>query len=465
MLAFVGVGVGAAQWASWPYTVDDAFVLARYARRIAGGLGYTMREGPPTDGLTGPVGVIVPALASSFGGDPLLAAKIVGAASSLVGAAVIVARAASVSRAMGWITAATIVACGWIAIWSVAGLETGIATCLFCVVGAEVFVAEGEARARRGASTLILLAVIPWLRPELTIAAAGLALWAHLQGDDRARGWIGGVALGVGVLSVALFRLALFGSPLPMSVLAKPAELTHGLSYAARSTIVLGALLWPLGVAIARRLPGAWIVLAHVIAVVFAGGDWMPGLRLIVPILPFVALVIAEPLAELLSRRRGVGLALLAVGLIVPAVLSGLGIARARSSAEYRARSDIAQTLREVGGPVALVDVGAFAYPDLDVIDLGGITDPEVARSDGGHLDKRVSETWLRARSPRALLLHSRVPSPRRWRRPPALARGPSGRRARRPDALGDRPLPRPERPRLRPGHLLRRPRVRVSHR
>src|SRR5207248_268281 len=44
------------------------------------------------------------------------------------------------------------------------------------------------------------------------------------------------------------------------------------------------------------------------------------------------------------------------------------------------------------------------------VIDLAGITDPEIARLPGGHLSKLVSAELLQNRAPDALLLHSSSP-------------------------------------------------------
>ncbi|MBZ0115678.1 MAG: hypothetical protein K8H88_01695, partial [Sandaracinaceae bacterium] len=52
-LAALGVVIVAAL--AWPFTIDDAFVTARYAERLARGQGYTMNDGPPTDGVTGPL--------------------------------------------------------------------------------------------------------------------------------------------------------------------------------------------------------------------------------------------------------------------------------------------------------------------------------------------------------------------------------------------------------------------------
>jgi hypothetical protein len=68
----------------------------------------------------------------------------------------------------------------------------------------------------------------------------------------------------------------------------------------------------------------------------------------------------------------------------------------------------IARRLARDASRVALVDIGFLGYASgIEVIDLGGITNTEVSRMRGGHLDKHVSSEWLSARRPDAVLLHS----------------------------------------------------------
>jgi hypothetical protein len=59
---------------------------------------------------------------------------------------------------------------------------------------------------------------------------------------------------------------------------------------------------------------------------------------------------------------------------------------------------------------VATVDIGYLAYRGgVEVVDLGGLTEPAVARLPGGHLDKWVRPGFLAARDPDCVLLHSSV--------------------------------------------------------
>ena len=58
---------------------------------------------------------------------------------------------------------------------------------------------------------------------------------------------------------------------------------------------------------------------------------------------------------------------------------------------------------------IAALDVGwVGAASDADVIDLAGVTDPEVAFLPGGHTSKRIPRAWLFAREPSAIVLLSK---------------------------------------------------------
>src|SRR5687768_15820948 len=65
---------------AWPYTVDDAFITARYARNWLAGAGYAMNPGQPSDGVTGPLWLLPHLVAIRLGLDPIASAKLTGLA-------------------------------------------------------------------------------------------------------------------------------------------------------------------------------------------------------------------------------------------------------------------------------------------------------------------------------------------------------------------------------------------------
>lgn len=411
--AVVGLGI-----AAWPFTVDDAFIVARYAHNLAHGGGWAMNPGTPTDGVTGPLWVLPLALASALGLDPVVVAKGLGLACAAAAAALAVA---SVGRRQGGEVAAPVAAAvlavqGTLAWWGVAGLGTGLSALL--LLGA-ILGATGRPRARP-VWTGACLAALAWLRPEL--AAAGAVLVAALLWRDRRAGVVALTVAVAGVIAVVALRLALFGHPLPLSFSAKPADPGQGLPYVARGLVVLTGVLGGAGAAVAvwrgrrgDRVIGL-VVLAHLLAIVVAGGDWMPGFRMLVPVLPPYAMLVGVGTAYLWRTRdrwrRALAIAAVVAACTVPildvfAQLPAIRAAGAHREDEGRA---LAVWLGAHADRVALVDVGFIPWASgVEVIDLAGLTDPQVARAQGGHVAKRIDPGWLAAREPDAIVLHSAV--------------------------------------------------------
>lgn len=390
-LAVIALGL-----AAWPYTVDDAYVVSRYARRLATGLGWTFVDGPPTDGVTGPLWMLPAWLGEMLG----LGAPVLQKATGLAAAA---AGAWWLARHAGWPAALVLATQSTLAIWGVAGLETGAAVLLGAVAAVA---ARPGARGRRSEWQLgASLGLLAWVRPELAPFAAVLLV---AKGSRRA--WALAASL---ALALIVFRVAMFGSPWPLPMLAKPADLGSGATYVARAVIFTTGLAGlPLAFFGARQRGRALglAIVAQLLTLAVAGGDWMPGWRLVAPLLPGYALLCAAgyrtfPACSRVPRWY-LGLACLAglldAGVQLPAVRDA-GAAR-------RAAAPLAA---EVGAleSVALVDVGYLTWrSDVHVFDLGGITEPVVARAEGGHLDKAIPLGWLAEEPPEVVLVHASVP-------------------------------------------------------
>jgi hypothetical protein len=412
--------------ASWPFTVDDAFITARYAQRIVDGAGYTMRDGPPTDGVTGPLG-LVPGLIGALFGDPIFAAKFVGLVCGALAAALAVRWAARRSTASGAVACAIVSVGPVLGAWSIAGLETGIATLAMTIAvlsaideqssrrGAVLPRGVGSLReiaVSRGARCGASIAALAWLRPEL--APACLVILAALALHDRRAAWIAASIALIGVISIVAFRVAMFGTPMPLSALAKPGDLALGAGYLGRGAVIALGGGGVIAVIIAARIgrEGRVIALAlaaHAIAIVLAGGDWMPGFRLFAPVLPAYAIAAALAIVHL-GKLRG---AILCAGcVVIPALVTVIEIPRIRDAGAARDEGGAALArVLSAHRRVALVDVGYAIYTSgAEPIDLAGITDPEIGALAGDHLDKPIDESWLRAQRPDAIVLHSSRP-------------------------------------------------------
>jgi hypothetical protein len=417
---------------AWPYTVDDAFIVARYASRLAGGRGYTFNDGSATDGVTGPLWLLPGVIASLAHLEPVWAAKSLGLACMALACGLLVKRLSRRARGTTYAcSAAALFACQpELGGWGVAGLETGAATLV--LTGAWLTLTARPSLSRRvflGA----LLGVLPWLRPEL-LAASGVILITAAWRLGWARASPVFALSALGLLSLIAFRWRTFGSVVPLAYHAKQGSLRHGIEYGARGVVLVLGVFGAFLIVRAWRV-GRWddrvgtiVFVVHTIAVVLAGGDWMPGFRLFVPVLPIaigviaVGLVRPEPRLEprrprdsvLTKRWEGYGRLACAV-----AAMAVLSIDLATRIPEWRAAGlsreiagrELATRLRQSARRVALVDIGYLSYASgVEAIDLGGITDPEIGHLPGGHLAKAVPDSLLSARAPDALILHSAQP-------------------------------------------------------
>ncbi|HET8939783.1 MAG TPA: hypothetical protein VFN67_40365 [Polyangiales bacterium] len=412
-------GVALVGVCAWPYTVDDSYIVARYALRLSRGEGYTWNPGPATDGVTGPAWLVPGWLAAAGGYDPVIAAKVVGLCCAALAAYICIA--AQQTRARGtqlaWIAGFLLVCQPSVGGSGSSGLETGAATlALTCAAQAALATPKPSIASLGGA-----IALLAWLRPELAASCAVFLTIATVRAGFR-RAWGAWVIAACSALAVCLFRWRISGSFLPMAWHAKAGTLQDGWAYALRAVAVLtgmtGMALAAAGVALGqfRERARAWALLAHFGAVVLAGGDWMPGFRLWVPLFPQYAALAAVGSEHLwrrggIARWLGTGAFLVACG--VPLLDLALRIPEWRNAGKSRETvgAAIARELRGHEERVALVDIGYIGYASgATTIDLAGLTDPAVAAFPGGHLAKRITPEWLEAQAPDALLLHSSLP-------------------------------------------------------
>jgi hypothetical protein len=288
-------------------------------------------------------------------------------------------------------------------------METAIATML------ATFAALLGARPRVAALLAGLAAAI---RPEMAPWACALAVGLTVAADHDASRWGGGVARWIEAVAIAigpftlcaLVRTLVWGRPAPLALLAKPSDIEHGLAYAGAAVIVtLVPVLLLAPVALARQPRALAIALAglvQVVAIAVVGGDWMPYARLIVPVVPslvYAAALISRDAHPAATASRAVVAVALGVALIARGGTSGRKVGPDREALIEAARPMLAGAER-----VAALDIGwVSAATDADIVDLAGLTDPEVATLPGGHTSKRVDARFLLAREPDTLLVYA----------------------------------------------------------
>jgi hypothetical protein len=419
--AAVAVAAAGALWL-WPFTIDDAAIPVRYARHLAQGVGYRFNAGGPvTDGVTPlPWAFLLWPLAHGSPLAVLARAKAFGLGAWLLTAA---GWGAAVGRSGAPARAKTVALAGLavsvpVAAHAVTGMETALATSLATAAS----LLHGRPRAASG-----LAGLAASLRPEMTpwaLAVALLFAWDAPSPPGRSRRLgveCASLALGPFV-ACALARLAAFGSPAPLSLLAKPSDIGRGAAYAVAAALVsVGPLLALSPVAAAReRGPGRALAIAggvHLVAVAVAGGDWMPYGRLVAPIVPsllYAAVLLWSHVNGIVATIR----AAIALAIGIRTVAFAAPLARQTGPDREELERQVAPLL--VGaGRVAAVDIGWLsAATEGDIIDLAGVTDPDVAALGGGHTSKRIDGSFLLAKDPDALVLYAETSSLplERWR-------------------------------------------------
>jgi hypothetical protein len=394
----------------WGFTVDDALISVRYARHLANGFGYRFNiDGPSTDGVTPlPWAFLLAPFAHADALTVLARARCVGLGAWL-GAAAAWGVAVKRAPAAWWAKGIASVVLGLsapLAAHAVSGMETGLAIALATIASltsARPLLAAGLAGA---AATL---------RPEMGAWALALAVGFELARTPRVAARLALAALlAVGPFALcALARLLAFGSPAPLSLVAKPSDLWHGAIYAGAAAIVtLTPLLALSPFALARAPRHAVAIVAaaavHFGAIAAVGGDWMPYARLAAPIVPTLAyaFVLVAPHAHAGATvvRSGIAIAI-GVALLLGNGTSGRTVAADRAALIASARPLLADATR-----VATLDIGwASAATEAHLVDLAGVTDPTFAVLPGGHTSKRIDGPMLGA--PDAILVYLANPA------------------------------------------------------
>jgi hypothetical protein len=211
------------------FVADDAWITARYADNLEGGLGFVWNAGGPrVEGFSNPALVLAEAAGRLAGLESVTVARVAGVACGVAlllllhrrGPAVVGVQAARVALGLTALYPP-------LALWAVGGLET-LPAALAITAGVLYLAATDAARRdhwRAGAA----FAVLPWLRPEGIVVALAVAVFAEAPGvlrratRPRALRQLATVA-GLPVASQIVLtgsRLVVYGHVFPNPVLTK----------------------------------------------------------------------------------------------------------------------------------------------------------------------------------------------------------------------------------------------------
>ncbi|MFQ5590483.1 MAG: hypothetical protein ACE5HE_04890 [Phycisphaerae bacterium] len=447
------------------YVNDDAYITYRYSSFLAQGRGPYFNEGEHVEGYTNflLMLLLVPVIALGGEGAAPIAAKAIGVAAgfAVVFAAYRLAAALEGRRADGHSVPGTcaVAAAGIVAVSPAFALNamSGLETTLFgAAITVGLATAAGDRHARRAYGAGLAFAIAVLTRPEgiLIFALYWCTQVLLCKGLDRTltdgdagqqdqrlpyqrsrHYWVRvGVLVAVVMVAHTVFRLIAYdGDLLPNTYYAKKGGFweVDAFQYVNDGILmpclgVVGATLGALGWVAARAqrrpaVPVAVVAGAGALLPFVTGTDWMPGWRMVMPYLPAAAGLTAVGWCRiaglLLERRRWAAQVLVLCTLPLlwfvqakpRANFHGYTMLRARGYARgHMALGDwLANEAAEQGDTVALMDIGIIGYrcTNLRVLDISGLTDRLIARSQGTFLDKEFDVDYVMFQYPEFIIL------------------------------------------------------------
>lgn len=405
MVIAVGLLLGAATlMRAWGDTLDDAFITFRSVHNLVAGRGLTFNPArSPIESFSNPLLALVLVPFAALGAPLPWVARMLG----LMGVAAAawsadrMAQRSGVSELGRAVTLATIVGSSALVYYAATGLETALLSGLL-LMALERTTRDGMLDA---ASTVLWIAVAI-SRPEAPLVVL-LALASVLR--PWRRSWRGIAAIAISLALLEVGRIAYFGDVVPNTFHAKAiGSADHdptsspwlaGPRYLLQFALACGLVL-PLGALAAireapkhRTMLGSLAALgAGVVFALYAGGDWMPMGRYLVPYVPLVALLGVLGIESLVAKGRlsrprlALGLAALASFLGSADALSELWLHQREypyhvmSSTDSLAAIDAMQDHLPPGSRVVAFRIGALGdVGDYEVIDLLGLTDRRIA--------------------------------------------------------------------------------------
>jgi arabinofuranosyltransferase len=428
LIGLAGLGVLALQARHYlPFIADDALISLRYAQRLLTGRGLTWTEGPPVEGYSNLLWVLLSATLGLTGVDLIFGARLLGGIGmgAAIGAVVFASRPENLARLLPLTAAVFVLALsGPMAVWTIGGLEQPLLAGLlaWALVLCYSIVDDEEGRKAldwRLAGPSLLLGLISLTRPDgpLFAVAAGLGvLFSKGLKKDSFRCSLALVFFpALFYLGQGIFRFVYYRTWLPNTALAKLSlswhRLQEGFRYVGGGFWSLRYLLLMILLLAICCIPGgrerkriAFLIAPLVLWTLYValiGGDIFPAHRHFVPVIVILSLLSAELLNTFSARRSP---RMVAIGLGVLGLLSLHFAAQFRDFENHRAIEERWEWDGEVVGlflkrafgaskPVLAADpAGCLPYfSGLPSLDLLGLNDAYLAR----HPPKNFGQGYL----------------------------------------------------------------------
>ena len=444
-------------WRFW-FLCDDAYITFRYALNLVRGHGlvFNVGEWPPVEGYSNLLWLLLAAAFQALS----IPVEAVAAVSALSGAALILRVHRALVTRLGhdprtaFAATLPLALSPVIGVWSTSGLETmPFALAVFLVFEAIVLAHQPRpVLAAVAAAAVVLIRTEGWLWIGV-FAVLGALVHARTRHTIPRAALLATVAPPLVVILLhAAFRIGYYGTLVPNTALVKvgvgPDLLLRGIKYVL--LFALTTLVPALSLLGARRAVREHGVRGAVIALIpvgffaygaLVGGDFMPFGRLLLPAMPFTALLLADLLSDLPRPAFQPAAAVAALLAVLPAFDLHLAPEPLRAALHFRLsdenylseygkwdnmlgntegfmrRGKALAAIAAPGDAVVSGAVGAmaFAAPDLWVWDQYGVITKEVAsrpfhdgalREAPGH-DKKVEAEFFAKYAPRFLYARS----------------------------------------------------------
>ncbi|MCD4652323.1 hypothetical protein K8T06_00115 [bacterium] len=288
------------------YSTDDAFISYRFAQNLADGHGLVFNpDQAPVEGYSNFLWTVILASAALV---RLPLPETASFLSALFGVGLLLLMAVWAYRQQEYrdnflpaIPMMFLASCPALALWTTTGMETVFFT--FLLVLGSIFLTIEERNEWIGIMSGLTFAFAALTRPEGILLGLLIIFVSFLESSD----W--GTRFTAFIIRVIVFllpptlhilwRRSFYGQWLPNTFYAKTvsgSELVGpGLQYLKGFMIQGGFILFVLvflAIFIRPRIDGIWTIFITTIVysayVVWIGGDWMPGYRMFIPILPFL---------------------------------------------------------------------------------------------------------------------------------------------------------------------------------
>ena len=389
----------------WGFIEEDSFITLRYARNLAntGIPSWNLGEAP-VEGYTSLLHMVLNAGTIALGLDAVVGTRIIGALGVILAilGATFTFRSLKLPQGAQIAGFATLLSPPLIA-WIWGGLEGPL------VVGLISLGLLGTVRALHPSAGLapafwasLAFGFAYLARPEAAVAnfaaGLGLLLFAPFSLSERLKRFIAIGTISVLVLLCHLaFRYSYYGEVAPLTYYAKVGGLpagvlmTNGLDYLLNSLISLPFVVAAILAAVAaiwmkKASPaiylGLLVIAVQIATVTRLGGDLMFYARLLLPVLPAAALLMAGALSALPEKR--VGLAGLAIAVVMGLQIPSLQLDRAASEVARRGSVFGTYMNERFRDPMLIAAATAGAAPFHGTrhafIDTLGLNDPIIAQ-------------------------------------------------------------------------------------